>query len=278
MTSITASEYAWQAGTLSEFVLDALHSLRSPWGQESGSDLDLLAAQDAERLSRDPLTATIKGLVAPALEAPNGPQLRQTLARIALSPATASLELSFGAVLEVKPEDLRLLPAVFHRAPSRLGSTAANLFFETLGLLHPAVLAMVAENQTTAQYKPPTHRTPEELARLRHKLILGDVLPPSIAEIVLANVRGQVAFLALVVALLDGPRLPEWKAVALGESAVEGMKALQRLTLAQPGRIDLEAAIREHAAWKDELFDQLEAEEQLDAAGGGEEAEKKDAP
>lgn len=263
VTTTTATESLWPGRTLSEFVLDALRSL---WMPDPGDAGGTAVERASDRLKNDPIYSQITELVQPAMDAQNVHLLRQVLSRIALSPAMVSLEITFSSSSEVKLGDAQGLPAVPPHASRRLGGDATALLVEAFRLFQPVLLEQISTGEFARQAGLLRAHGALEVAKKRHEVILGDLLPASVADLLLASFRGQVAFLALVASSLGDHRVPEWKAVALGEIAVEGMKALQRLALPSADCIDLETAAQEHAAWKNELFDRLEAEE---ASGAG---------
>lgn len=240
--------------SLHDIFRDALRWLLLPTQQ--GEDL----AAKIIALRNEPFFLRLSALLQPVQEASNQRNLRQILTRIGLSPALASFEAESGASLELTPDLFDDVPPAPPYAAARLGADATALFIEALRLHQPVMQALLKEGSFKQHQETSQRLGPQELSRLRHKLILGDLLPPSAAEVFLANLRGQVALLALFSAALDTKQTPEWKAVALGEIAVEGMKAFQRLVLPGPNHLDARAAMKEHEQRKDMLFAQLEAE------------------
>lgn len=207
-----------------------------------------------------------------AWDAPNPQKLRQHLGEIALAPAFAALTVDLNALggddgvrrlaaLDLS-RPLRLPPPIV----KRLGAPTADLLVEALAMAGAIARWDVETESHAFEGAIEAMRTvgPEETSRLRHLAVLGDELPPSVAQVVLMSLRGEVAFLMLLALIIEDASIPEWKGVTLGESAVEGMAAAQRFLMPSVESIDLEQAAREHAAFKTSLFQRLDAPPAVD--------------
>jgi hypothetical protein len=194
-----------------------------------------------------------------AASAVNVATLRQRLDEIGLSPAFAALTLGRDSSSASTPPDpnYRFIPSP--RMISRLGKPAADLLVEVVEL---AAAVMRAEEQSKAaqpasepsrlQRRP----SPAELSAWMHALVLGDLVSPGVAQLLLALLRGVSAILWLIAVAGGREQSPEWKNLAAGDMALEGIKALQ--TLLQH-RIDIVAELEGHEAFKDATFAKLNA-------------------
>lgn len=193
-----------------------------------------------------------------AATAMNVAMLRQRLDEIGLSPAFAALTLNRGGSSSASspPDpDYRFIPSA--RMVDRLGKPAADLLVEVVEL---AAAVMRAEEQSRAAQPasepsaPGPRPSPAELSAWMHALVLGDLVSPGVAQLLLGLLRGVAAILWLIAVAGGREQSPEWKNLAAGDMALEGMKALQ--TLLQR-RIDIVEELEAYEAFKIGLFERL---------------------
>lgn len=203
----------------------------------------------------------VRELAERVLTARNPPELRQVLGEVGMSAELASFQLDaaerFSQLEPRELEDARSLPPV---VATTLGKTAAALLAETLE--HLRIVALWQLRNPSVGTGAPTNerRDPDEIARLRHELVLGDLLPATTAQLLLTMFRGDVALLVLLAACARGERVAEWMSVSLAEVALEGARLTPRFVLPYD-RIDLDAEVALHSAKKRAILDELLADE-----------------
>ncbi len=228
---------------------------------------DLAAPEDATtEAERDPEVQAIVGhlrdVAAPAMEAQNVPRLRQVLAEIALSTAYAEVDVAFNQSAACSmtsfPDPERPFQ-LSEEVPKRIGIVAAALVVEAFQLFFAARSGYGAERLDSEIEQLYRQLSASDLAEGRRALVLGDIVPPDVSRVILTTLCGTVALVALAGEMFAHRKVPEWRAVALGEIAVDGMKALQVAT-----SIDVQDAARAHASWKDDVLARLESGEVFD--------------
>jgi len=231
-----------------------LEVVLSLFGLAEAEAADVATRPEAEDRALVAFASRARHVTRAAWTAANPHDLKEYLAQAALSPALADLELQmlreidFGAITQATfARPIHLRP----EAAARLGEPTAELLTEALRLLADVLRAtpVLDELQQARAVDMPS---PDHMSQLRHALVLGDVLSPSVARVLLTNMQGVAALLALVGALGGDERLPEWKGVVLGEIALQGAKAFQQLP-----SLDLRKEAETYAAFKTATFERL---------------------
>lgn len=229
------------------------------------------AADDEPRLSPEVLASSrrIYDLTRPAWEALNLQSLKQSLGDIALSQDAAAFLIETASRTSVGREAVRAAsaPGAFRAPPyvvARLGKPAADILTEALEIgMGTAVAAGAVAASELASKELNQRINPLDLAKLRHRLILGDVVPAYLAQTMLSAMRGEMALLMLLVAAIGTSKLREWMGVPLGEIGVQGMRDLVQLS-----SVDFAQEVEKYAAFKNEVFERLGASNDGSAPDG----------
>ncbi|MEB2311953.1 MAG: hypothetical protein OZ921_20190 [Sorangiineae bacterium] len=200
-------------------------------------------------------------LARPVADAPDHRALRQACGTLALS---ADYLRAMTRLLAAAPEpaaDQAAIPRdeLAKRLARHVAGPAASLLAEAFSLAWDVFVWQRGHDAVPA---PADFPAPELIADLRRRLVLGDEVPARVAEVVLASLRGEVALLTAIAMLSVRERLDTWKAIGLGELAVNGIKASKRLVLPTLDRIDLDGEIQQYAAYKRDLVLRLESRAQ----------------
>lgn len=199
-------------------------------------------------------------LARPVADAPDHRALRQACGTLALS---ADYLRAMTRLLAAAPEpaaDQAAIPRdeLAKRLARHVAGPAASLLAEAFSLAWDVFVWQRGHDAVPA---PADFPAPELIADLRRRLVLGDEVPARVAEVVLASLRGEVALLTAIAMLSVRERLDTWKAIGLGELAVNGIKASKRLVLPTLDRIDLDGEIQQYAAYKRDLLSRLQSGE-----------------
>lgn len=227
--------------------------------EEADARAEALAAPPPVPAELSVLFARLWGLAPPVFAARNVREVRQKLGEVALSSGYAAFELEMvGSMPEGSVAELReLARQPLHLSAAlvaQLGAEPADLVAQALRLILEMVPWLVPADGPPPWIldEPPSV---EEYAAARYEMLLGDALPASVSEALLASVRGYLALHLLVGTAFRGSEpCPDWKRSALGEIAVEGMRAIQRFVVPGPQHLDLAAERARHAARKSEIL------------------------
>ena len=200
--------------------------------------------------AEDPVFARARELIEPAMVAPNVQALRRALADIALSTSYAELDLEISrhVSFDVSREPLELS----ERTKKRLGNVASSLVAEAMRLYHEAI-SMYGPERMDSELAELNMLNAEQLSEIRRRLVLGDVVHPDVSRMILSGLRGSVALVGI------SYEHPEWRMIALGESAVEGAMAIKQLI-----DVDLDKEADDYDAWKASVFARIENGEVVD--------------
>lgn len=212
------------------------------------------AKDDEPRLSPEILDfgRKIHELSRPAWEALNVQSLRQSLGEVVLSKEFATFLMELISQPSASRDGVEIAPIVTFQPPpivvARLGKPAADLLAEAISVGVP--IAMAKSVAVSAEVRS---WTPTDVARNRHQLVLGDLVPAAVSQIMLSSMRGELAMLMLLAAATGVQRLREWVAVILGEIAVQGMHDLVKIA-----SIDLAEEVKGHETHKRNVFAALQ--------------------